>query len=131
MPRLGDLFPSKWLKASDLDEDGLAVTIKTIDVEKMNDGEEKAVVYFKEISKGLALNKTNAKSISKLYGDDTDDWEGKKITIFPSECDFKGETVDCIRVKTKAPKAANGKAAKVAANPSDVETIDDDDDPPF
>src|SRR5277367_6620371 len=104
MPRLSELYPSKYLSAGDLDDDGIIVTIRSIDVEKMRDGTDKPVLYFDEIEKGLALNKTNAKTIEKMYGDDTDNWEDERITLFPSEVVFNGENVACIRVKAKKPK---------------------------
>lgn len=93
------MFPSKWLKASDLDGDSRAVQIKSIDTEKMNDGEMKPVVYFKGSNKGLVLNVTNGRVLADLFGGDTDDWIGKPIVLGASTTDFQGRTVDCIRLR--------------------------------
>ena len=54
----------------------------------------------------LALCKTNCKTIAGLYGPMVEDWVGKRITLYPTQTDFGGEKVDCIRVRNKVPGAA-------------------------
>jgi hypothetical protein len=96
---------NKYLKAEELDED-IVVTIRGVKVETLGQGkdaEEKPVVYFKELPKGLALNKTNATTIKTLYGPETDDWKGQRITLFATEVDFQGRQVMAIRVRSRAP----------------------------
>ena len=58
-------------------------------------------MYFLEVPRGLVLNRTNVKRIINLYGNDTDQWTGKKLTLYPSEADFAGNVVPCIRVREK------------------------------
>ena len=56
--------------------------------------------------KPFIINRTNAKTISKLY--DTpyiEDWVGKKITLFPTTTRVAGETVECLRVRPSLPKS--------------------------
>lgn len=53
----------------------------------------------------LALNKTNAKTIAGLYGNNPHQWVGKVITLFPSTTDVGGETRECIRIKNQVPAA--------------------------
>ncbi len=111
MPKVSDMQPSKYLKASDADED-LVVTMRDIQEEQVGmgrDAEKKWVLYFEEVEKGLILNKTNMNTIAKLYGDDTDDWEGKRITLFSTEVQFQSEMVPAIRIRSKPPKTRNGK----------------------
>lgn len=103
----GKLFPSKWLTAADLEDEDMVVTIKSLETESIGqkgDEEDKPVLYFRELAKGLVLNKTNVTTIAKLLGDETNDWYGKKITLFPTQVDFQGKQVDAIRVKSKLPK---------------------------
>ena len=72
MPNLNDLYPSKYLVAGDIPDEGMVVTIRSMDMQKMRDGTEKLTLYFDETEKGVGFcNKTNAKTIAKLYGDDT------------------------------------------------------------
>ena len=103
-------FPSKYLKADDLEDRDWTVTIKNVVIEDIGQGEqkqEKMIIYFSELDKGLVANKTNATVIEKLYGDETDGWKGKAITLWPNhDVEFKGEIVSAIRVRSKAPKSA-------------------------
>ncbi len=122
MPSISNFYPAKWLTAADLSERGLVLTIGDVTLEKMSDGNEKPVISFVEHEKGLVCNKTNAKTIAKLYGDDTDDWSGQQITIYPTKVDFKGERVDAIRVNHKKPKPLpKGKSNKPAEPLSQAE----------
>lgn len=66
---------------------------------------KKPVVYFDGAEKGWALNKTNAKAIAGMYGNDTKEWVGKAVTLFPTTTEFGGQTVDAIRVHPKVPRA--------------------------
>lgn len=108
--KTNDVFPSKYLKAEDdLFDNGAEViaTIKDVIKEKMGRGdEEKPVMYFKEISKGFVVNKTNWSVIEKLLkADDSDDWIGEKIALTTMEVDSFGEIVRAIRVKPTKPVA--------------------------
>lgn len=117
MARLGDMFPSKYLKADDCDPD-LVLTMSEVKMETVGQGDEadyKPVLHFHETEKGLVLNKTNSTSIAKLYGDETDAWEGKKVALFATEVDFQGKQVMAIRVRLKAPKGKPAPATTAAA----------------
>jgi hypothetical protein len=95
-------FPSNYIKASDLQGGDRNVVIRAVEVEGVGrDKDQKPVLYFQGKEKGLVLNKTNANAISKLYGSDTANWLGKAIVIYPTETEFGGETVECIRVRLK------------------------------
>ena len=97
-----DVYPSKYLKSEELDND-LTVTIKSIDLEKLEskDGsmQEKPVVYFQEIQKGFVLNKTNWSLIARQHGDESDEWPGHKITLFVMDVEAFGDIVSAIRVR--------------------------------
>jgi hypothetical protein len=114
-------MPSNWLRAADLDGKAHLFTIKSFTVEKMGD-EQRPVVWFAEDQRGLGLNITNATTIEQITGSpDTDDWMGARIVVYPTETDFRGKRVDCIRIR--APK----KGAKLPEPPT--ETTPDDDVP--
>lgn len=103
-------FPSKYIKSSDLPEDGVAVpfTITSVETEEIGkDKQIKPVIYFKGHDKGMVANKTNCNTIAKALGSrDTDDWVGKTILLYSTEVQFGDEMVESIRVKLKAGKAA-------------------------
>jgi hypothetical protein len=117
---LNDAYPSKFLKASDLPDEGVyTVTIELIKLEEIGrDKQTKPVIYFEETQQGLICNKTNGRTIARLLGsEEFDDWIGQKIKLYRTEVDFQGELVDSIRVKSKPEKPA---AAKPLATPAGV-----------
>ncbi len=77
------------------------------------DKEKKPVLYFEKGPKGLVLNVTNANTITKVYGDDTANWAGKPVEIYPTQTEFKGDMVDAIRVRV--PDAGPGPSAPAPA----------------
>jgi hypothetical protein len=90
---------------------------------------KKPLCYFREgrEKKPLGLNSTNCKAIAALYGNDTDGWVGKRITLFPTTTQMGGETVDCIRVRPRAPADAPRGSRAAPSAPADQS---DQGDPP-
>ena len=101
---INDSFPSNWLKAGDLKGRSVDVTISHVSEEDVGDG-MKPVLYMSGKDKGIVLNKTNASMIASSYGDMTEGWEGKPLTVFPDKTSFQGKIVDCIRVRVPVPPA--------------------------
>lgn len=119
--RVADLFPSKFVTASDLRGQVIDCTISRVTLEEL-DGKKKPVLWFAGASKGLMLNKTNAKVIARMHGEELTAWAGRSISIYPSECSFKGEIVPCIRVKSEVPLIGGNKPAVATPPPPPVET---------
>ena len=102
---IDDAFPSKYLKASDLPEEGTqSVTIEKITIEEIGrEKQRKPVIYFEYLDKGFVCNKTNANTIAKITGSrNLEDWTGKTIHLYRAEVEFGGEMVESIRVKIKS-----------------------------
>lgn len=95
--RISDAFPSKFLKASDLQNKHIRVVIQEIRMEEVGGNDVKPVVYFTGKEKGLVLNKTNGNAIATAYGDETDAWGNKQIVLFTAQTQMDGRSVDCIR----------------------------------
>jgi len=93
-------FPSKYLKAADLDAPKL-LTMEKVTEEPMPDGETKPVLYFREEKKGLVLNKTNTRTIAALLKtDESEQWVGHKIVVYSAMVQsLHGEMVEGIRVR--------------------------------
>lgn len=96
----------KFLKHQELPDGDTVVTITGYSKEELKDKEgkidKKWVLTFDEIEKGLALNATNGKTICKLYGDEMDDWLGKRIALYvKDDVEMAGEMVSAIRVRNK------------------------------
>ena len=51
----------------------------------------------------LALNKTNAKTVAGLYGNDPRKWVGRLIALYPTTTEVGGRTEDCIRIRNEDP----------------------------
>ncbi len=122
-------FPSKWIRAADLQNRDIVLTIvRCSDEEVAGDGSTQPVLWFHGTQKGLALNRTNANTISEALGPETDAWYGQKITLFPTKTDFQGKRVDCIRIRDLVPvpaAAASEPAPAVAAAETPAVTEDD------
>lgn len=95
---INEVFPSKYLKTSDLNGKSVKLIIDRIELEEIGDG-KKPVLYFSGKNKGLVLNKTNANIIAGSYSPNTDGWVGKEIRVYPSKVNFNGQMVDALKVE--------------------------------
>lgn len=123
MPRVNDVYPSKFLVAADLNRQAKTCTIDYVEVGQVGQGADsktQLLVSFHEFDKQLGLNKTNAAAIAGLYGDDTDDWIGESVVLFPTRVDFQGKMVDAIRIDERQSRVlmqAKLKAQKTGGTP--------------
>ena len=103
---IDSLYPSRFLRCADLNGRPMRVTIEALKKEDIG-GESKVVLSFTNGTKSLILNKTNARAIAKLHGDETRGWNGKNVVLVPAQVDFRGDIVDAIRVRGVAtPRSA-------------------------
>lgn len=97
--RMSQAFPSKYLKAADLDNRRFTLAMARVEMESINENEHpKPVLYFQGAEKGMVLNQTNGMMIASLYGDDTNNWPGQKIELYTAIVQFQGQSVPAIRV---------------------------------
>jgi len=121
---------SKYWRGEDLQQEKkFRIKAGTEEVfEKDGKAEKKLVVWFTNDERGLVLNKTNHRTIRAAYGDDTANWAGKIIVVFPTTADVRGKMTPALRVRIPPPKQAtavppqpatsgNGAAAAPAAAP--------------
>lgn len=112
--KMNDIYPSKYLKAGDLQGREVRVTMANVELEKIGD-DNKPVLYFKGKDKGVVLNKTNASTISIAYGDDTEDWYDQPLILFSVMVDFQGKVAPAIRCRV--PTAKDNKSAPRREDP--------------
>jgi hypothetical protein len=109
MPKVSEMIVSKFLRKEDVDEE-LVATIKTVKLEDMpGDGDEQRwVLFFRELPKGLVLNTTTIRVLEKAYGGDSDHWTGKKAALYVDpNVSFKGQVVGGLRLRPlKPPKSS-------------------------
>lgn len=100
-----DEFPSKYLKASDIEQD---VTVTMRDVQREDVGDDrKPVLYVEEFDKGIVLNKTNANNIAEVYGPNTDQWRGGQMTLATAMVDFQGRSTRALRLYPPPRQSSN------------------------
>lgn len=121
------LFPGRFIKSVDLKGKDVTLAIKAIRSEDI-DGKPKAIISFDGTKKELVVNRTNAEALKLMFGRETDDWIGKRVTIFPATIadPFNGGNTTAIRVRgspslTKAASATiqrGRKTIKVSVTPT-------------
>jgi hypothetical protein len=118
---------SNWMKAAELDDE-VALKIKDVTEEPVGTDKEKETklcVWFTNHKQGLLLNKTNNRTLRGAYGDETDEWVGKRVVVFVAEAD-RGPG---LRVRIPTPKGNGGEKAKGADKPATrpIKSSKDDD----
>ena len=137
MVNVNDLSPpSNTLKAADFEGGEWELTIAGYEVREFDQTDQKTgetykqrkpVFSFHETEKTLVCNKTNRNEIATVYGDEMDDWIGKKIIAFGKKVEFGNKMVDGIRVRVERPK----KSPPGKPQPRQSENPADFDDAPF
>ena len=92
-------FPGKFIKASDLNSQPKVITIQSVAIEEVGKGEMKPVLRWTGSEQGFVLNKTNSMMIASFLGNETTDWLGKDIELYPTRTQMGADIVDCIRVR--------------------------------
>ena len=103
------LFPNRFLKAGHFEGKDVTLTLADVKVEELegDKGKEmRGIISFKETPKQLVLNKTNGLCLRGMFGRNTDQWLGKRVTFFPAPIDF-GDAEIAIRVRGSPDLAAD------------------------
>lgn len=96
-----ELYPNRFLKAGEFKGRDVTLTISKVVLEELagkNGPEMKGILSFERTPKQLVLNKTNGLCLKALFGRNTDEWIGKKVTFFPAEIQFEDNDL-AIRVR--------------------------------
>jgi len=107
--KLNSMFPRKYATGADLNGNTVIVTINSLSVEKLSPhpGQppmDRFILYFDEAQKGVILSRTLANQIASiLQSDDTVNWTGRKIALYPMQMNVAGKSRIAIRAK-KAPE---------------------------
>ena len=121
MPTAADYFKteSKYFRASDFTKEIIGTIGSVESAEFKNDDGSaavKPVLHFQDLPQAFVLNKTNFTALSLMFGEDTKDWIGAKVGLYPSRVDFKGKTMPTIKVRRPQKAAA---AAALGGHPFD------------
>jgi hypothetical protein len=125
---LDDAFPNRYLRSPDVEGKRFTATLRQVDYEKMSDGKEKPVAYFKGMKKGVVLNKTKASFLAHVAKSRSfDDWIGLSVDICGGTTQLRGDTVSCIVFeKTAAQKTQEVKDALDDDLPDNLKGGDED-----
>ena len=129
-----EIFESDWLGSIDLGGKDLTVTIQLVEKAevfnpKTNGKSFKLAFRFKGQQKGMIVNRTNATTISKLYGNEASAWNGKSITLYPTTCKVGRETTTCLRVREKVPGGQKQEPAGAKSEPAKQTPVSTDTSP--
>jgi len=122
--KVSQMIQSKFMRKEDIDDDTPA-TIKSLKLEDMpgDSGEQRWVLHFREQSKGMVLNTTTIRVLEKTFGDESDDWTGKKVILYVDpNVTFKGQVVGGLRLR---PVKSAAKPAQLVAAAAPAEEFDD------
>jgi hypothetical protein len=102
--KLTEMFPSNLLKAQDVTDAGgeMPLTISKIDMKEFdgdNGSKERKPIIFFANDKQMVCNKTNGTTLGEMFGNETDEWIGKQITLIVQSVDFAGKSTPAIRIK--------------------------------
>jgi hypothetical protein len=129
--KVDELFPTKYLKANEIPDQGGMFTIESVVIEDMEatsfaPAATKPVLYLCEFKKGIALSRALATSIAEILGQqDTISWMGKHIYLYATLIDSGRGPHLAIRARTPTdPIALTNLGVKVAYNltPPQTET---------
>jgi hypothetical protein len=101
---INEIFPSKYIKSSELKGRSIPVVIERWEIETVGD-QRKMVLYFQGMKKGMICNRTNADRIAHLYGPDNDDWIGREIVLYSELTNYQGRAMDGLRVRAPEPRS--------------------------
>lgn len=102
-----DLF--QYMAGDMIGQSTIVLTVADVTMESMNSGkggqQTKPCLRFKERSKLMVLNKTNAKTLAAILGPETENWKGARVTIAAPVVDAFGKSARSLRVIDVQPPA--------------------------
>lgn len=120
VPTADELYPSKWLKASDV-EPPVIVTVEKCRLEDVGQAgkvERKLVVHFVGSTKPHICNRTNFNTLAALTGyENSDDWGGARVELYAVDTVGPNGPTRGIRIRPPRPSRAK---ETFQANPNGV-----------
>lgn len=96
------MFPSMWIRGAEIDPDGVIVTISGVEKTTLNrPGQGTVTVYLlrcEKATRAVILSAVLARQIASAVGsEETGDWIGKRVVLFPQPLRVAGRDVVGIR----------------------------------
>lgn len=99
------LHPSRFIKSQEFLGKDVTFTITAVHLEELEDENnqkiDKGVISLKETKKRWIINRTNSDCMKGMFGRETKEWIGKRVTLFPAPFynNFTKEHTTAIRVR--------------------------------
>lgn len=99
------LHPTRFLKSAEFKGKDVTFTIADVVLEELeredNSKEAKGVMAFRETPKLLVLNRTNTDCLKTMFGVETEQWKGKRVTFFPfpMKDPFTSQPITAVRLR--------------------------------
>jgi hypothetical protein len=118
--RIRDQKNKGFYKVADL-EGGKEVThtISHLDEEVQMFKKTMDILNFSDTARQLQLNQTNAEFLLDSFGDEPKAWEGRAVTLYLADYEYKGETKSGIRLKRADAAAAEASAKRALVRQAD------------
>lgn len=114
-----DLIAGKYLVATDMVGQRVLATLDVCQIEEFDNKttgliDARPVVYFEDLDQGMVLNKTNLKVLAREFGEETENWKGKRVLVTTHKVKTPaGAEVDGLRIEPWVePVAAAPRAAR-------------------
>ena len=102
--KLNEIYQSKYLSAADIKAQAPvqarinSATLIEHEDRNVPGGKKQQIAIDVGMGKLLGLNRTNARMIGQMYGDDTDFWIGQMVQLNVVMVEAFGESTDAIRI---------------------------------
>ncbi len=107
MTSYDDWYPSNFLKADDVIDNSMVLTIADIHQEEMQDGKSKPCVFFREDKRALVLNVTNKNFLILLTrSKNPADAVGQRVMLVAVEAEYQGKP--CMALRLRRPPTDGG-----------------------
>lgn len=100
------LTDTNYFGSWDIEQTDVILKITKVQREEVTGGDgrqDNKIVLHLDKFKPLILNRTNEKTICKLFGPYVEDWIGKYFSAFKTKVNAFGETVDAVRIRSRVP----------------------------
>lgn len=110
MPDYRSMYDRLYVAAWELNNKDVTVTIsKVVGGDLIAEGGRKSkrpIIHFVGKDKAMVINRTNGRTIAAMYGVKTEEWVGKRITLYVSMTRNPdgGGQIECIRVRPTPPQ---------------------------
>lgn len=123
-----DEFPSNYYTTDDVGDGVLTVTIKDVESATFGEGSQakkSLLISVRESRKQVKLPRAEGAFLAKTFGDEMDDWIGRKIVLMSTTAKFGGQTYDVVRVHEKKTQTAQQTRGNAPPPPREPGSDDD------